>query len=172
MGEVNLNKASLYSTQLDATYGKVGLEEQEGRNAFNAVVNILNASWSTWSPTVTYTATGPSNVGATGSTTEVAYYKQIGATVFFKYQCVAGAQSGINCSDATITLPVTPADDNTYPIVQALMLSSGATYVDPHGYIDMTTGSATKRFIRFRDFYKLIATNPYALYINGFYSVV
>lgn len=150
---------------------KWGHTELESRQSSNSVADILNGAWTDWTPTVVYGQTGPSNVGASATTTTVAKYMQIGSTVFFKYQCVSGIQSGINVNAATITLPVNPKDDDTYPIVNALQLNTAATYSDVQGYIDMTTGTEASRFIRFRKFQPQITTGTYVMYVNGMYEV-
>ena len=167
----NVSKLSLYQDGMTtAASNKWGNLELESRTNSNAVADILNATWSSWTPTVTYVATGPSNIGATGSTTVVAYYKQIGSTVLFNCQIVAWAQSGINCNSTKISLPVTARDINAYPIIRSIMLSSGATYVDPVAYIDQTSDASAGRLICFREHYKLIATNPYQMYVSGAYE--
>lgn len=168
----NVSKLSVYQDNMStAASNKFGSVEDDDRDAFNALADILNNAWSTWTPTVTYTGTGPSNIGATGSTTVVAYYKQLGSTVLFNCQIVAGAQSGINCSNTKISLPVTPRDINAYPIIRSIMLTSGATYADPVAYIDQTSDASAGRLICFRAHYSLIATNPYQMYVNGVYEV-
>ena len=168
-------KISVYQDDMStAASNKVGHEELAHREVLNTIVDVMNTTWARWSPTIVYTGTGPHNVGAASSVTEVAKYMQHGSTVFFQYQCVAGAQSDINCTNVIIPLPTTtaPVDDDTYPVIQALALNSAGTasYYDPQAYIDMTTAGA--RHIKLRDFHKLIGTNPYAIYMSGFYQVV
>lgn len=168
----NIAKVGLYRDDIDtAAANKVGREELTNREAFNAVCDILNNEWSTWTPTVAYTGTGPSEVGAASTGATVARYKQLGSTVHFQYQYVVGAQSGIAVTNATITLPINPKDTDTYPVMNAIALGSSNNYYDPVAYIDQTTGTAASRFIRFRSFQALIATNPYAMYVNGTYEV-
>jgi hypothetical protein len=173
-GGANVVRLNLYqdymSTDAANKYGSVVNEEREN---FNALATILNGAWSSWTPTVTYFPTALSNVGCTTSTTEVAKYKQIGSTVLFRYQCIAGPQSAANITIVTVSLPVTPKDDDVYPIVNCLEMGSRATadYFDPQGYIDMTTSTAAQRLIRFRKWINKIGTDSYALYVNGMYEV-
>ena len=168
----NIPALSLYQDSMStAATNKWGMLELESRTNSNAIADILNGAWTAWTPTVVYTLTGPSNLGSTATTTEVALYKQIGQTVFFNYQCISGIQSAINVSTVTISLPVTPRDNDTYPVVNAMQLATAGAYINPMGYIDMTTGTAAGRVIKFRALTALAATQTYNMQLNGIYEI-
>ena len=78
------------------------------------------SEWSTWTPTLTWTAATPISV------TTVARYKIIGKnTVFFIY---VNAADGNNSSGTlAITLPVVPKNNNIMPSCSATQRIGGAT---------------------------------------------
>jgi hypothetical protein len=152
-----LPKISEYQDGMStASYNKIGIEELEGRQGLNAAIDVLNAAWISWTPTLAWTT--------------VAKYTQVGRNVYFKFQTVIPTESGTATTDLTVTLPVTPAEDDTYPALSALQLTN-TTYTDPQAYIDMTTGTAASRFIKFRKYTTTVAGTGVATYIQGIYQV-
>jgi len=161
-----LPKVSEYQDQMGTDAAtKVGMYELEKRKALNSVIDILNAAWLDWTPTLAWTGTGP--LGATA----VAKYIQMGSTVLFKYQIVSTVSSGSASSGLTISLPVTPKDDDTIPPIKGLQLVAGATYTNSQPYIDMTTSTAAERLIRFRNYTATIPGTAVAHYVQGIYQV-
>jgi hypothetical protein len=164
----NLIKVSVYQDQMStAATNKVGMEELEERNALNAVINVLNAEWTSYTPTLTFNQTSVAGL------TTVGKYIQVGSTVFFKVQSVRAATTNlITNTTLQISLPVTPADDDSYPPVNALqLLYTSTAYQDPQAFIDMTSTAEAGRVICFRKYDPAKGGSmAYAMYINGFYQ--
>ena len=158
----NIPKASLYNNQANDTL--IGLEEQEHRNVTNAIADILNGAWTSWTPTIAWTGT------TVPVLTTVAKYIQLGSTVIFNYFASSAANTGVNVTGLTISLPITPADNDSLPPIDAIELTTSLTYTSIPAYIDMTTSTASERLIRFRTFHA-VKTNAYSMAISGMYEV-
>lgn len=167
MAAINIKTCILYNADmLDSnTTHYVGFYEKEKRLAINAVADIFNTSWANWTPTIVYTGTNNITVAT------IAKYRKAGNTVdFILQQMGTGLEAGVPVTDVTFTLPETPADNNTYPAIRALQVDTGGTYKNPRAYIDMTTGSTTKRLLKFYAFNKVV-TNTYAIHVAGQYEI-
>ena len=138
----------------------VGIQEDEHRKNTNSLVDILNANWKDWSPTVAYVGT------TVPLKSSIAKYTQIGSTVFFDYMQTGGANTGVTVIDLQVPLPLTPYTGATRHVACEGILLHGATYSDPKPFIDLTTPGTGVHCGAFA-----VTTSAYAIYISGRYEV-
>lgn len=163
----NIPKVGLYVSMVDTSSGnKVGLIEQEHRNNTNSIADILNAAWSSWTPTVAYSGT------TVPLKSQIGRYIQVGSTVFFDYMQTGPGNTGVSVTDISLTLPIEPKTGTSRYIPLTAIEYHGATYQDPMAYIDtIATGlTAGKYCVRFRNFLS-ITTSAYRLEVSGRYEV-
>jgi len=137
----------------------LGIQEDEHRKNTNSLVDILNADWQEWSPTVAYVGT------TVPLKSSIARYTQIGTRVFFDYMQTGGANTGVTVTDLQVPLPVSPTGSIRHVACEGILLH-GATYSDPKPFIDLATPDTGVHCGAFA-----VTTSAYAIYISGHYEV-
>lgn len=115
--------------------------------------------WVDWTPTVAWTTGTPE-----GSVAQTARYTTIGNTCYFNYSYTA--TDGNDASALTITLPVTPKDNNAIIALQAQQ-KVNASWTNPLAYIDDDSGG-----IAFRSLAACTNAQAVEVIVTGFYEVL
>lgn len=128
----------------------------------NNGIYTMSVPWRTWTPTLTWGTADPASL------TTVARYKVTDGVVKFKLYITSADANA--CSSLTATLPITPADINSYTRVSSLQLND-ATYLDPMGYIDQLDGTAGNRLLKFYSFATVADTKTVTIEVSGEYEM-
>jgi hypothetical protein len=115
-------------------------------------------NWGAWTPTVTWTTGTPE-----GSVAQTARYTVINNTCYFNYSYTA--TDGNDASALTITLPMTPKDNNAIIVLQAQQ-KVNTTWTNPLAYIDDDSGG-----IAFRSLSACTNAKAVEVIVTGFYEV-
>jgi hypothetical protein len=115
-------------------------------------------NWGAWTPTVTWTTGTPE-----GSVAQTARYTVINNTCYFNYSYTA--TDGNDASALTITLPMTPKDNNAIIALQAQQ-KVNTTWTNPLAYIDDDSGG-----IAFRSLSACTNAQAVEVIVTGFYEV-
>ena len=162
-----LHTISVLGYTLEDSTGSVGILDRQVRSHINDIHYFLDAGSAAYTPTYSWTGTGPS------STTAASWYRQLGKMVFVSLHAECGSASMEKASgtatDLTITLPVQCADLDVELPINAIGLDTGGNRVDLLAYIDSATGTAAERKIRFRN-WKALHTANWAMDIFGWYE--
>jgi len=138
-----------------------GIEEGEHRNNTNTLVDILNATWQNWVPSVAY-------VGTTlPLASRVCKYTQIGSRVFFDIMQTGGVNTGVSVTDIQFSLPLTPLTGSNRQIACDGITQILGTYANPMALIDLATPSTGVHCANMGT----LGTGAYQIYIAGCYEV-
>jgi hypothetical protein len=132
-------------------------------HAYHASVSELAKNvenkWRDWTPVVTWTAATP----VEGSVVQTARYTTIGNTCFINYSFTA--TDGNGATGLTISLPVTPKDNNGFIALTAIQRQN-TTYYNPMAYIDDDSGG-----IAFCNFTTCTDAQAVYFFITGQYEI-
>lgn len=166
---MSLGTCNVLSYALDSrntSGGSVGILQTETRKAFNDLYYFLDTGCLTYTPTFSWTQTGPASM------TTSAWYKQVGKLVWFGVHAeaasaflVSNSGTSMAATALTVSLPTPTSDLDVLTPVNAIMLNTNATWGDPMAYID-ATGTAAK--IIFRNFLAPHTANV-SMDISGWY---
>jgi len=120
---------------------------------------LLNfTTWTDWTPVLTWTTGTPE-----GSVITKARYKIIDKVCYFSFYY--SATDGNDATALTISLPVTPKDNDSLTCISSQQLSD-TTWSNPLAYID--DGSTT---ITFRSLTTIANTKAVKVIVSGFYEI-
>ena len=120
-----------------------------------------SVAWTAYTPTVSFST-------ATPTVTKVGRYCRVSNLVYFVVDVFSA--DGAGGTPTGISLPVTPADIDSFPAISSLQLVD-TVWSNPMAYIDMSDGTGSNRIVAFRAASQCTDDKTMRLNISGFYEV-
>jgi hypothetical protein len=152
--------------------GNVGINEStpdsllsvNGGGEFTTDI-LVGGGWAAWTPTYTWTG------GTVSGQTSIARYMVINNTVHFVISVSGTVAAGVDITNLTISLPVTPADVDIYVRVGGIQVVNSVFARPNLPYVDAENNTANQRILRHGLFSSLSEGDTFRFEYAGTYEI-